>query len=260
MSSEFTSSSRAPSTSTRPSTSTSSRTGAVPRCPFAAMFGARPAAVAVPSLADELKERTKDAHHRAEFHPLQQRIVRGQVSPSEYEPFARALHSIHRVLEAALDRSMTAEPRLGRVFLDRHRRSAHFAADFDSMQVSGEPSSLDAFDALDRMVEQIQSTSEHCPIALLGTLYVLEGSTNGGMVIARVLRRAWGLSEGTLRSIDPHAAETRASWGEFRAALDGVAPTLTARDRAKIVDGAMATFIAISSIMDECIERVVFGA
>ncbi len=238
-------------------TASSTRAGTGPRCPFAAMFGARPAEVAVPSLADELKERTKDAHHRAEFHPLQQRIVRGEVTPTEYEPFARALHSIHLVLEGALDRSMTAEPRLGQVFLNRHRRSVHFAADLATMGVSND---CPNFRSIDAALDRIATTAEHSPIALVGTLYVLEGSTNGGMVIARVLRKAWGLPDGTLRSIDPHAAQTRAYWGEFRAALDGVAPTLSARDRANIVESAEATFVAISAIMDECADPAVLDA
>ncbi|HVZ95222.1 MAG TPA: hypothetical protein VG797_12000, partial [Phycisphaerales bacterium] len=46
---------------------------ATPKCPFARLFGGtKPAA---PSLADELRERTREAHTRAEKHPVQARMV-----------------------------------------------------------------------------------------------------------------------------------------------------------------------------------------
>lgn len=84
------------------------------------------------------------------------------------------------------------------------------------------------------------------PIALLGPLYVLEGSTNGARYIARGVRKAYQLDgrDGTV-FLDPYGDEQPAHWAEFKAMLDR-----TVRPAAveSVIRAAGATFDAIREI------------
>lgn len=205
----------------------------------------------VESLPSEMRARTRDHHHRAEFHPLQQSIVRGEIDRGTYATFTAAMWRVHRRLEEALDEAATLDPRVAGVVADHHRRLHHFDHDLTLLGGSADlPDSVAIAAQVDRWLlgatgPQPGSTP---PIAWIGVLYVLEGSSNGGQVIAKVLRRAWSLDEDALRSLDPHAGGTASRWGEFRARLE--AQTFEPHDREVVVAAAAATFEGISSIMD----------
>lgn len=216
------------------------------RCPFAKLFGRR----AVDSLADELKRRTAAAHHAAEHHALQQSVVRGAISPGGYAPYASRLWHLHRALESSVDRACRAEGRLGKVMVERYRRAARFPEDLAALGLEVQPIEAVHSIALCSMTEWFETHARAKPIALLGVLYVLEGSTNGGMVIARVLRRAWNLQgEDSLRSIDPHGAHTREHWQAFRSSLDSL--SLTFDERELVVSASEWTFELITEFMNE---------
>jgi len=220
---------------------------AAPRCPVSRLF----AAFGRAGLADELKARTKDAHDRAEHHPLQQRIVRGAVDRAEYIRFAASLRHIHAALESAIEAVLAggagACPPLSRLFRERHKRAAYFELDFGAFLSEGDTAPSGAALA---MADWIRTLGGSHPVALVGPLYVLEGSTNGGTVIARVLRSRWGLEgpAAALRSIDPHGASTRAHWAEFRSDLDALA--LSREERSAIIEAASETFEWFSRLME----------
>ncbi len=211
------------------------------RCPFAQMFGRTTAA----SLADRLKESTKELHHAAEHHPLQQSIVRGVISRSDYSAFAVAMRQVHASMEMALCALATSDARVAAIFHSRHRRLAAF--DCDIALLGG--SEMGVTDA--RAADWLGGADHNHPLAWIGVLYVVEGSSNGGQAIARVLRRAWSLGDETLKSLDPHGTNTRPFWAEFRAVLD--AQAFSAAEQDAIVAGAAATFAGITRLMDSLV-------
>jgi heme oxygenase len=77
------------------------------------------------------------------------------------------------------------------------------------------------------------------PAGALGSLYVVEGSTLGGQVIARALKDAPWLPPGGLSYFDPYGARTGAMWRAFRSFLDDHA---AAHDRDALYSGARDTF------------------
>ncbi len=81
------------------------------------------------SLSAQLKESTKDLHHAAEHHPLQQSIVRGTISRAQYADFARAIRSVHESMELVLDELALSDARVREIFLLRHRRLDAFDRD-----------------------------------------------------------------------------------------------------------------------------------
>lgn len=74
----------------------------------------------------------------------------------------------------------------------------------------------------------------------LGSLYVMEGSTLGGQLVARHLDRLLGLApDSGARYFAGYGAETGARWREFRAIFLAVAGT---EDDEAVIAGAESTF------------------
>jgi heme oxygenase len=78
-----------------------------------------------------------------------------------------------------------------------------------------------------------------------GSLYVMEGSTLGGMVIAKALRDAPWAPEGGLAYFDAHGRATASMWRETCAALELAGQDL---DPDRVVQGARATFASLERI------------
>ena len=83
---------------------------------------------------------------------------------------------------------------------------------------------------------QAASLGEHLDTAL-GSVYVLEGSTLGGRVIARHFSEAPWWPPAGLRYFDPYGDETAARWRQTLAQLAGAGG-----DADRIVAGAVRTF------------------
>jgi heme oxygenase len=95
-------------------------------------------------------------------------------------------------------------------------------------------------------------------VALLGPLYVLEGSTNGSRVLARVLSRAWGSDGAGLAYLDPYGDGQPTSWKAFKQEVDDLG--LDDASQSAVVEAARVTFQAISDISDEVARRDGIGA
>lgn len=230
----------APHTSQPKSAATPVRTSG-PRCPFHWLLRNQA------GLAAELKAATAPQHTQAEHHPAQQAAVRGQATPLQYARLAAQLHVLHEALEPALNRAAMRDRRISAVFAAHCRRAPAFAEDLAELDPHGlaRMPTAPALEAAD-WIHALERTQ---PIALLGVLYVVEGSTNGGQHISRILRKAWGWPAGHgLRSLDPHGASTHPKWLEFRAALDAL--QLTPDERQSILSAAGGTFTRITAMMD----------
>jgi heme oxygenase len=77
---------------------------------------------------------------------------------------------------------------------------------------------------------------------------LLEGSTNGGRFLARVLRTAWQLDGRGLDALDPYGEDQPARWAEFKRDMDAL--QLPPEDADGVVAAAVATFTAIAEISD----------
>lgn len=197
------------------------------------------------SISALLKEHTAAQHQQAERHELQQRVARGTID----RPTWAAMTIQNRALQQALEDALSAapEPRLARVFQPHHRRLANFDADLAALGVP-----LDQRDPLAETLAEcnrIASLARQTPIALLGVLYVLEGSTNGGQFLARPLAKALGLPPGVGTSaLNPHGARTRELWQAFRNAIDSL--ELAPEEVDAIIAAARETFEAVSRTMN----------
>lgn len=80
---------------------------------------------------------------------------------------------------------------------------------------------------------------------VLGTLYVLEGATLGGAVLARRMRLRGAAGSGTRCLLDPYGSECGAMWRTFLERLE--AADLTHEDEAALGTRAGATFALFSA-------------
>lgn len=90
------------------------------------------------------------------------------------------------------------------------------------------------------------SWTDLTPAGALGACYVLEGSTLGGQVIARHLRRLDLTPERGARYFAGHGADTGPRWKAFMAALEA---SVSGADADEVVAGADRTFTAFAEAL-----------
>ncbi|WP_374468882.1 biliverdin-producing heme oxygenase [Phenylobacterium sp.] len=148
--------------------------------------------------------------------------------PSDRQRFLAVLerfHGFHAVWETAIRRRSRYA-----AFHAPRSRLPHLRRDLAALgRTTGEVSRLPLCREAERLVSD--------DAAALGSLYVLEGSTLGGQVIARELAGAGWLPSGGLTYFNPYGPRTGEMWRGFRAWLSAQ----DADDRAA-TEGARRTF------------------
>jgi heme oxygenase len=191
-----------------------------------------------------LKAATAEQHRQAERHEFQQRMVRGSLPREAYAEWLSQMLLIHRALEAHLDRLVEAQPPVASVF-DDDRRKVPFLLDdlaFYGAQADGE-----ALPATQRFLSLLARLAETTPLALLGALYVLEGSTNGARFIARRIREAYQLpADAGAAFVDPYGDAQPKLWRAFKEAMEQL--NLSEADTHSITVAAQETFEAVEAV------------
>ncbi|HEX5004152.1 MAG TPA: biliverdin-producing heme oxygenase [Gemmatimonadales bacterium] len=198
-----------------------------------------------------LRESTSTHHRRAEQHEFQQQLVRGTLPPALYARWLAQMLHVHAALEAHLDRLVTRTPRLKTVYDEGRAKAPALRHDLAYLQAGADTPPLPAARA---MMAEMDRLAEENPLALLGILYVLEGSTNGSKFIARRVRPAYQLpasGEGA-EYLDPYGDLQPARWQEFKAAVDAL--DLPAADVEPLVLAAQRTFDSIRELGAELLE------
>lgn len=193
-----------------------------------------------------LRESTAEHHRRAEQHPFQQQMVRGTLPRALYVRWIGQMLQIHAALETHLDRLVKRHPQFTSVFNDERRKVSALRGDLAFFGAAAAdhaplPATREFLDEMDRM-------ALHQPLALLGILYVLEGSTNGSKFIARRVRPAYELpatGEGSAY-LDPYGDLQPVRWQEWKAAMDALG--LAAADVESLTLAAQQTFDAVRQL------------
>jgi heme oxygenase len=198
-------------------------------------------------LAEALKARTAEAHTRAEKHPVQERMVKGQVSRGEYAAWLRQMLPIWLALDEVLGDLARADGRVAGVYQPYHPHAERVRADLAFM---GEAERGATAAALEIAARVRTMAAGQTPAGVLGVWYVLEGSANGGRFIAKALSRSLSMPgpEG-LTSLDPHGEAQRERWQAWREAMN--AQGFSPAEREAMVAAAVWTFEAIYAVMEE---------
>ena len=200
-----------------------------------------------------LRAATDDLHKMAEGRPLQRKLVQGSLPRETYAAFLGQMYAVHHDLEHRIRDVADRHRAFATVVHDYHWREEQLRDDLAFLDWDAdEVASIQATDRLRRVIEQ---TAEEQPVALLGMLYVLEGSTNGSKFIARALTKAWDLPPGPgLSYLDPHGDLQPQRWGAFKSDMNAVG--FSEDEATTIIEAARVVFQAIADISDELNEPV----
>jgi len=198
------------------------------------------------SIMLRLRESTKELHTRVERHPVQAGLLRGTSNLGEYALYLSQMYHAQTALDSACEAMAVSESAIRAVFRPYHVRAQHAHADLLAINHP----LADALPASQRFIGWINSLAAQRNVALLGVLYVLEGSTNGGTFIAGAMRKTVPLPVGAGTAfLDPHGAQQRERWTAFKSDADAL--LLEEPARLAILDAASRTFLALESIFDD---------
>ena len=193
------------------------------------------------SILEQLRKQTRPAHVALEAHSLLQSLLSSRLTKVEYGQLLQSMLAFYQSLESELVPAT-------RALLARHPdpdyrylpRSSLLANDCralggDSPGVVHRPVTL-----------RLDGSGAY----LLGVLYVIEGSTQGGRLIARHLADTLGVSEDSGASFfNIHRWDN--SWMAFQHWFGKELACHYQNDMKKIIEGANATFSTLHAHLDQ---------
>lgn len=187
-----------------------------------------------------LRDGTQELHTAAERQAFQRALVRGELSLGACTGYLEQMLLVHSALESRL--ADADDPALRRVVGPEQFQAPNLRADLRTLGGNPDPRPLPATAGLLARLDGCTDAA-----ALLGHLYVLEGSKNGAAFIARAVRRSLGIQPGQGdRYLDPHGEAQRPVWAAFKARVDAEPWTTTQRDA--MLAAAREMFAAIADI------------
>ncbi|TNE49170.1 MAG: biliverdin-producing heme oxygenase [Deltaproteobacteria bacterium] len=195
----------------------------------------------VPPAMQQLRERTNREHKALEAQAFHQSWLKHQLPLSHYVRLLTFYHSIWEKLEKQLSGSY-----------------ASMVKDVWSLDMAKTPllqHDLSFFRAqsnlpTDEVAIEWSSGHKHLesePAALLGALYVLEGSTLGGQILRKHLQHMYGLQDDGLRYYTGYGKQTGSRWKAFKSRMDQALASSETIDVA--VEAARHTFTRIGDGM-----------
>lgn len=184
-------------------------------------------------LSNRIKDATREIHQE-----LESTVVRKLKSIASHKDYAQLLgkfYGFHHPIEKKLDQFLdhTLVPR----YTER-RRSTLILKDLAAIGQNGFV--IDTATTLPRIDSQASA---------LGVFYVLEGSTQGGTMIANLLSRHAGIPNAALHFFNAYDEEEKQMWGSFKEKLDAYPVGVDASY--EMIKSAKQTFECFHSWMHE---------
>ncbi len=176
----------------------------------------------VGSVTEILRAATREIHSRIEETPFAKELLDGTLDRDSYVGYIRVLAVIHAAMERRLD--ACEHPLVVPVWrAEDLRRLPQLMDDNDFFLRSLVPDASGAVEAALRAASHILLMSRDNPVALLGCLYVLGGSTKGAVILAPRLAQALDLSLGQgLSYLTRHSDPGREEWDRAATVLDAL--------------------------------------
>jgi len=204
------------------------------------------------SLSTALRVATSDLHTQAESHPFQRALVQGELPRDLFTRQMSQLLLVHTALEKALHHAAIENTDIASVVREEQFQQPRLVRDL--AHVGFDPAKAAATTATQAVCSLIERLAATNPIALLGALYVFEGSNNGARFIARAVRKAYNIEElEGISYLDPYGEAQREKWGEFKAAMDAL--VLSDDDIESVVATAKQMFRAINAMGDDLLSE-----
>lgn len=192
-------------------------------------------------ILEQLREQTRPAHLALETQPILQRLLSSELTRTEYGHLLQAMLVFYQSLETEL---IPATETL----LEQHPCP-------DYHYVPRLPLLIDDCQALGVATTGFNMPSKEFRLEgsgpyLLGVLYVIEGATQGGRLIARHLADTLGVSNNSGASFF-NMHQWNNSWASFRRWVDRNFSHMHQDDIPRIIAGADMTFSALHTHLDQ---------
>ncbi len=181
------------------------------------------------ALAARLRRETADAHRSLE-EALD--LLRRPLDRQRFKHVLERFHGFHTVWESAVRRHAALI-----AFLDARTRLPALRRDL--LALGAAPSEVEHLPVCLAAADLARSEAE-----AIGSIYVMEGSTLGGQLIARALAEADWLPDGGLSYFNPYGRDTGARWRAFHAFAEARLPEDA---HGAAVAGARRTFEVLGS-------------
>ena len=172
------------------------------------------------TLPDDIRQTVAPAHDAVEQTGFARAMVSGRITRDEYVVGLNELAHLHAALEANIEAVRPDCPELAGLY-DPATTARTPLLDRD-LSAFGSARTATAGSVVARLADRFAVWQRESPWALLGPLYITEGSRMGSMFLAKSLAKAFGLvpTDGVGLDYHVHGMATRpADWKRFRATL-----------------------------------------
>jgi len=149
-------------------------------------------------LMEQIRAAISESHAAIEKTDFSKAMLSEYIHPMDYARGISQLWYVHNALESGVGNNAELES----FFTPEMVRTPTIVRDLTALGYR-----LDSMDALletQTIVATLQSWSKDLPFALLGCIYILEGSRMGSLVIAKFLSKALGNEPGSSNGIEYH--------------------------------------------------------
>ena len=197
------------------------------------------------TLMEELKAATFLPHARLQAAPFFQALAACQLPLESYVGQLRAMAAIHGVLEQAVE--SCPDKRVAAVWNRDMRKLPLLAQDLRYFEPRAVADLKEAVDAALKTAEHVRLRSLEQPPALLGWIYVLEGSTLGAQVLRPLYARAFLLADDEgLAYLRPYGMAVHARWTQYQQRMNAL--QLSAEEHAQVAEAASGFFAQLEAV------------
>lgn len=198
------------------------------------------------TLMARLRRETDQHHRNIEALPFFDALLSGTLPVRSYVGLLKAMAVVNGVLESAL--SQAAHPTLASLWREDMRKVSLLQADLASFEGQDAGDIIPATERTLDLAAKVREWSMAQSLALLGCLYVVEGSMLGAKVLRHKLARMLGArGRAGLGYLSKYEAEVVHHWTDFGRRMNAV--PLNEEGCQTIVDGARATFEGVGRIV-----------
>ena len=195
------------------------------------------------SIINRIRSAIAESHESIERTPFAMAMMSDCISSSDY---ARGLSQLWRI-HWALENGLKASDEVCDFLKDEMYRTETIKRDLRSLKFCTH--SFPAMNETEKMVKQLGTWAKQTPHALIGCLYILEGSRMGSLVIAKPLSRALGIPAGEIAGVEYHVEGAAGTPARVRALKERIDSTpFSISQSLNIIEGAVEFMGMLNSL------------
>lgn len=198
------------------------------------------------TVMERLRDETRPQHDATEQIPFSEAMMQRTLPRERYVGQLAAYERVHRALEDAL--AGATHPTVQAVWRDDLRKQHLLENDLTHFESERESVSADALTAADAYVQELNRLAAEDEVALLGHLYVLEGSTLGGTILRQHIVAAYDLKNNDgVAYYTPYGNAVMPHWREFKQRMN--AAITDPDEKQRVIDAAKDAFTRVGDIL-----------